>query len=688
MTGTVHLERDGDVAFLVIDNPPVNAGSSDVRTALLAQIAAVETDASITGIVLIGAGKTFIAGSDLREFDLPLDPPQLPQVIAAIEASRKPYVAALHGAALGGGYELALACDARIAAPATVVGLPECTLGIIPGAGGTQKLPRLVGKAKAIGLICSGGRVSSTEALRLGMIDAVSGPDLRTDAAALVRQLAGQKHRLIDRPVPDDASQAIEAAALKAAAAGRNRPHVLAAIRHIRSVATVEAHTGLAAERAEFEALRVSPEAKALRHIFFAEREAARGTVPAGVKGRPFKSFGIVGAGTMGADIATTTVQAGYRTVLVDSSLEALERAKARISQAIDKGVAAGKLSKPAGDTARDNLVTAVDLQALAGCDVLIEAVFEDIDTKRAVFARLDEIAGADALLATNTSYLDIDAIAAGTTRPRDVIGLHFFSPAHIMKLLEVVAGKESSHEALATGLAVAKALGKQPVQASNGFGFIGNRIYAAYRASCEFMLEDGALPHEVDDAMRQFGFAMGPFAVADMSGLDIAWRMRQQQAAARDPAWRYVEIPDRLCEMGRLGRKTGAGYYDYDEDGRAERSPRVEQLIIEASDAKGIARRRLTAQDIQNRAMAAIVNEAGLVLEDKVAARASDIDVVLVNGYGFPRWHGGPLYWASRQDRQRLAADCAAAAAEAGPSKRRADLAGLFADRDVEASR
>lgn len=686
MSGTVHLERDGDIAVLIIDNPPVNAGSSDVRKALLRRIAEVEADATLAGAVLIGAGKSFIAGSDLREFDLPLEPPQLPRVIEAIEGSSKPYVAALHGAALGGGYELALGCDARIAAPGTVVGLPECTLGIIPGAGGTQKLPRLVGKAKAISLICTGARVSSPEALRSGMIDAVAETDLRGEAVALARGLAGRKQRVIELPVPEDKPEDIEAATSKAVAAGRNRPHIQAAIRHVMAAGTVGAREGLAAERAEFQQLRVAPEANALRHIFFAEREATRGNLPAGVKGRRFESFGIVGAGTMGADIATATLQRGFPTVLVDSNSEALARAKARIMAAIEKGVSSGKLSADAGDRAKANLVLASELQSLEDCDVLVEAVFEDLETKRGVFAKLDSIAKRGALLATNTSYLDIDGIAAATTRPKDVIGLHFFSPAHIMKLLEVVAGAESSREAVATGLAIAKALGKQPVQASNGFGFIGNRIYAAYRAACEFMLEDGALPHEVDEALKDFGFAMGPFAVADMSGLDIAWRMRQQQAATRDPAARYVAIPDRLCEMERLGRKTGAGYYDYDEKGRPQRSAVVEDVIVMASDAKGIERRSLDAREIQRRAIAAIVNEAGLVLEEEIAARASDIDVVLVNGYGFPRWLGGPLYWAAQQDLEELASDCAASAAAVGPSKRQANLDALlgsgFSDR------
>ncbi|MDP3339305.1 3-hydroxyacyl-CoA dehydrogenase NAD-binding domain-containing protein [Frigidibacter sp.] len=676
MSGTVHLQREGAVGILVIDNPPVNAGSSDIRKALLACIAEVEADAALAAGVLIGAGKTFIAGSDLREFDLPLATPQLPAVIVALEGSAKPWVAALRGAALGGGYELALGCDARIAAAGTVVGLPECGLGIIPGAGGTQKLPRLVGKVAAISLITSGRRVGAEEALKRGMIDALALGDLRVEAAALALSLVGRKVRVIERDAPTEDEAAIEAAARKAAASGRGRPHILSAIRHIRAVGSVPAAEGLTAERADFQDLRISAEAKALRHIFFAEREAARGAAPAGLKPAPFASFGILGAGTMGAGIALACLQRGFATTVVDTDPAAIGRARTRIEEEITKSSTAGRLTEAEADAARAGLTLGSDMALLAGSDVIIEAVIEDMTVKQQLFEAIDKVARPDALLATNTSYLDVDAIAAAVADPGRFIGLHFFSPANIMKLLEVVGGTRSTPEALATGLAVARALGKQPVQAGNAFGFIGNRIYAAYRTACEFMLEDGAMPQDVDKAMTEFGFAMGPFAVADLSGLDIAWRMRQQQAPSRDPAARYVHIPDRLCEAGRLGRKTGAGYYSYGAAGIPQPDPQVEAVIVAASAEKGIERRRLTAEEIQRRALAAIVNEAALVVQQGVALRPGDVDVVMVNGYGFPRWTGGPLHWAGTQELAQLAADCAAVAAAAGAGRELADLA------------
>lgn len=670
MAGRVHLERDGDIAVLVIDNPPVNAGSHAVRKALLAAIAAIEGDETLTGAVLIGAGRSFISGSDLREFDLPLDPPQMPQVITAIEGSALPFVAALHGAALGGGYELALGCDARIAAPGTVVGLPETALGIIPGAGGTQKLPRLVGRAQAIHLIAEAVRVPADRALALGMIDAVAKGDLRAEAVALARHLGGTKRRVIDRPVPD--TQGLQEAIEKASA--RARPHVLAAIAHVRVAGTIPVADGLAAERATFQHLRTAPEARALRHIFFAEREAARGDPARDAKPLPVERLGVIGSGTMGAGIATAILQAGRPVVLVDAQSEALARGVAGIDAALAGAVQRGKMTDADAIAARARLDTGTDLAALAPCDLVIEAVFEDAGVKQALFARLDPILRPDAVLATNTSYLDIDAMAAAISNPDRVIGLHFFSPAHVMKLLEIVRADASGDPAMATGFAVAKLLGKQPVEAANGFGFIGNRIYAAYRLACEIMLEDGALPHEIDAALEDFGFAMGPFKVADLSGLDIAWNMRRAQAATRDPADRYVAIPDQLCEAGRFGRKTGAGYYRY-EGTTPLRDRAVDAMILGASAAKGIVRQPLSQADIVQRAMAAIVNEAALVMQDGIAIRPGDIDVVLVNGYGFPRWRGGPVHWARQQDAARLAAACAAFAAMAGPGRRAGHL-------------
>lgn len=671
MAGEVRLERDGDIAVLVIDNPPVNAGSHDVRKGLLAAIDAVEIDGDVVGAVVIGAGHSFISGSDIREFDLPLAPPQMPEVIAAIEGASKPFVAALHGAALGGGYELALGCDVRISAPGAVVGLPETALGIIPGAGGTQRLPRLVGKAEAIRLIAGAVRVAADEALGLGMIDAVAREDLRREAADMARAMAGSKSRVIDKPVPESGDA--ETAARKAS---RNaRPHVLAAIGHIRQAGDVSAEQGLVAERETFQQLRISPEAKALRHIFFAEREAARGKPGREARPLPIESFGVIGSGTMGAGIATAILQAGKPVVLIDTNAEALAAGVMRVEQAIDGAVARGRMNAGQGADAKARLTAKTVLSALAATDLVIEAVFEDMEVKKTLFRTLEGILPDRAIIATNTSYLDIDLMAAETGRPDQVIGLHFFSPAHIMKLLEIVRSAHSSDEAMMTGFAVARMLGKQPVEAANAFGFIGNRIYAAYRTACEFMLEDGALPHEVDAALEDFGFAMGPFAVADLSGLDVAWRMRQQAAASRNPADRYVKIPDLLCEMERFGRKTGAGYYRYDESGKIERDAEVETLIVAASAEKGIARRSLSVDEIQLRALAAIVNEAALVLEEGVALRPGDVDVVLVNGYGFPRWRGGPIHWATLQDSDRLAEACDRFVEMSGPSRKRGNL-------------
>jgi 3-hydroxyacyl-CoA dehydrogenase len=675
LSGTVYIERDGAVAFVVIDNPPVNAGSSDIRKALLATIERVEADVATEAVVLIGAGNSFIAGSDLREFDLPLEAPQLPSVINAIERSAKPYVAALHGAALGGGFELALACDARIAASGTLLGLPETTLGIIPGAGGTQKLPRLTGIAKAIDLICSGKRVSSEQALELGMIDAMSTAALREEAACLALRLRGSKRRIIDRDLPEESAEMIDAAERKALASGRKRPHIEAAIRHIKSSASSPAVQALGAERASFEMLRTGEEAKAMRHIFFAEREAAKGRAGRNAGRVQILNPGVVGAGTMGVGIATAILASGYPVTLVDSDAATARRAEEKIGSLLDRAAAGGRLTKEAVEAARQRLVIGASLEHLAGCDLIIEAIIEDMAAKTSLFAALDQLVDPETVLASNTSYLDIDAIASATQRPGKVIGLHFFSPAHIMKLVEVITGRQSAGESVAAGLAFAKSLGKLPVEAGNGFGFVGNRIYAAYRASCEFMLEDGALPHEIDEALEAFGFAMGPFAVSDTSGLDIAWRMRRQRMASRLPDARYVHIPDRLCEQGRFGRKTGAGYYRYDEAGDRLRDPEVEALIIGMSREKGISRRALGENEIQRRALGAIVNESAHVIEEGIAFAPSDIDVVMVNGYGFPRWLGGPLHWASRQQPDDLVAACRSFVAASGSGYRLGDL-------------
>ncbi|CAM3391397.1 3-hydroxyacyl-CoA dehydrogenase NAD-binding domain-containing protein [Paracidovorax anthurii] len=678
-TNQVRLERDGDVAVIWIDNPPINAGSAAVRTGLLHAVDAVARDESLVAAVLIGAGKTFIAGSDLREFGQPLAEPQLPTVIAAIEACAKPFVAALQGAALGGGFELALGCDARVVAPGTVVGLPEVTLGIIPGAGGTQRLPRLVGVPRAIAMVCAGERVKSTAALACGLVDAQIDGNLRAAAVEYARGLAGKKRRLRDRAVPFSEPQAVEDAAAAALKTGKGRPAVVAAIAAVKASAVQEFAAALAGERAAFQQLRVSPEAAALRHQFFAERDSAKHPSLAKVVPRAVGRVAVIGAGTMGTGIAIAVLDAGLEVLLLEQDSAALNRGSTRIHDHYAGRVRAGKMAPEAAQSRLAKLRSSLEWNDLAEADLVIEAVFEDLDVKRQVFARIDAVARPGAVLASNTSYLDLDAIASATTRPQDVIGLHFFSPANVMRLMEVVRGKATAPDALATGLAAARKLGKLPLLTGNAFGFVGNRLYAAYRRQCEFLIEEGAWPEQVDAALQRFGFAMGPFAVADLSGLDIAWRMRQAQAATRDPSARYVNIADRLCEAGRLGRKTGAGYYRYPEGGKAEVDEGTHALIARARAEKGIVPRTIDEEEVQRRVLLALVNEAALLLADGVAAHAADIDVALVNGYGFPRWEGGPVFWARTRGQEALARDIDMLAERSGPGFVRGDLHQLF---------
>ncbi len=676
----IRIEREDDVAVVVIDNPPINAGSFEVRSGLLAAIEATQQHADIKAIVVIGAGTTFIAGSDLREFGQPIAEPSLPAVIAAIEACDKPVVAALHGAALGGGFELALGCDARVALAGTVVGLPEVTLGIIPGAGGTQRLPRLVGISKAIALICSGERVPADAALSLDLVDMVVAANLRSAAIAHARALHGKKARVRDLVLPESDEATISAAATSAMRAGKNRPAVRAAIDVITAAGTLPFDEALAQERSAFQALRVSREARALRHQFFAERESAKHPALATAVARPVKKIAVIGAGTMGAGIAIAALDTGFEVVVLEQEDAALSRGVDRIRSYYAGRVKSGKLAAAEADERQTRLKPSLEWSSLADADLVIEAVFEDLKVKQEVFRRLDALARPGAILASNTSYTDLDAIAAVTSRPQDVVGLHFFSPANVMRLLEVVRGAATSPEVLVTGLQLAKRLKKLPVISGNAFGFIGNRIYSAYRRQCEFMLEEGASPQQVDAALETFGFAMGPFAVGDMSGLDIAWRMRQSLAGTRNPVNRYVDIPDRLCEAGRLGQKTGAGYYRYEKAGAPRQAdPLVEKIIDEARAAKGITPRTLSGEEITTRALLTMINEAALLLQEGVAQRASDVDVVLVNGYGFPKWEGGPVFWAHERGMEQLEKDVDWLAGLSGPGFVRGDVQQLF---------
>jgi 3-hydroxyacyl-CoA dehydrogenase len=681
LASPVRLERDGDIGVIVIDNPPVNAGSIQVRRGLLKAIEEVCADPLLRAAVVMGAGNTFIAGSDIKEFGKPILDPQLPQVIAAIGNCEKPFVAVIHGAALGGGFELALGCDARVAAPDAAIGLPEVSLGMIPGAGGTQYVPRLIGIAAAIGMICSGKRIGAKEALAKGLIDAVieDGP-LREGAIAFARGMGSRKRRLGAERVPADEPSAIEKATAAAMRAGKNRPQTAAAIDAIKSSAVLPFHEALAKERAVFQTLRMSREAAALRYLFFAERASARVEGIEGIMPAEISRAGVVGAGTMGTGIAMCFADAGIPAVLTDKDKDSLARGMDRIRISYARQVSDGRISAEEADRRIARIEGVYGLDALSSCDLAVEAVFEDMEVKRETFAALDRILPPHALLASNTSYLNFDAIAAATQRAESVVGLHFFNPANVMRLVEVVRGGKTSPQTLATALALVKGLRKLPVVARVGEGFIGNRIYAAYRRQCEFMLEEGAYPEEIDASLEAFGFAMGPFAAADASGLDIAWRMRQRLAATRNSRERYVEIPDRLCEMGRLGRKTGAGWYIYPEGARkGEPDSIVRTLIENASTAKGIVRRPFAARDIQTRVLAAMASEAALLLEEGIAARPSDVDLVLVNGYGFPNYEGGPLFWAKAQEKSWLLAQVENLRAVSGFGFRTGDVAALY---------
>ena len=677
----VRIETQTSIAFVIIDNPPVNACSWETRCGLLAAIKQCEHDPAIAAIVVMGASRMFMAGADISEFDGPIRDPQMPAVIAAIEDCAKPVVAAMSGAALGAGFELALACDARIATEDAVLGLPEVLLGVIPGAGGTQRLPRLIGISRAINLIGRGSRVVARAALRDGMIDAIASEDLREQAAQLARSLKGEKRRLRDVLVPPETEAVIEATGVKTLAQAQGDRAVAAAIASVRKAATLPFEQALAEERAAFQDLRQSREAVAKRYLFFAEREAARVADIKNAKARTIGRVGIVGAGTMGVGIAMCFLDADVAISLVERDAPSLEAGIERLGVAYRRMVDSGRISDEVM-TLRLALVSpSIDMQTLADVDLIIEAVFEDMDIKRSLMRQLGGIARPGTVIASNTSYLDLDALAHETSRPSDVVGLHFFAPAQVMRLLEIVRGADTAPDVLATALSVARKIGKTPVIARVGEGFIGNRLYSAYRLQCEFMLEEGALPEQIDAALVAFGFAMGPFAVADLSGLDIAWRTRQRLAPTRDPQTRYSDVLDRLCEAGRFGQKSGKGWYVYPNGARRGIPDDETRIVIEeASRRKGLTRRTINESEIVHRAICAIVNEAALLLAEGVSQRASDVDVVMVKGYGFPTREGGPLFWAARLAPQDLQGWLSVIATSIGHGFRLGDVAATLA--------
>jgi 3-hydroxyacyl-CoA dehydrogenase len=645
----VRIVPHGDVAVIEIDNPPVNATSQAVRAGLVSALAAALADPAVAAIVIAAAGRTFVAGADIKEQGRSPQPPFLPEVCNAIEASNKPVVAAIHGTALGGGFELTLAAHARIATADARVGLPEVNLGIIPGAGGTQRAPRLAGISAALDLATSGKPLAAKQALAVGLIDRVADSDLRAAAIAFARELIGKPIRrtgALSVPAFDRAAADKQVAAIESKARGQHSPGQAA--RAVLFSADLEIEEGLKRERAIYSELVKSDQAAALRHIFFAERAAAKVPGLENVAPRPVATVGIAGAGTMGSGIAVACLDAGYKVIVVEQNEAAAEAGRGRIGGLYDRAIKSKRMSEADKAERMGRLTLAADRAAFAPADLIIEAVFDDLTVKQDLFKSLDAIVRPDAVLATNTSYLDPNTIALATARPDRVVGMHFFSPAQIMRLLEVVHAARTAPDVLGTALAVGKKLRKLSIVSGVCEGFIGNRIYSAYRKQAEYMLEDGALPQDVDGAVEAYGLPMGPFAVNDLSGLDIAWARRKRLAPTRDPRERYVTVADTLCEMGRLGQKTGAGWYRYVE-GKRTADPQVAELIEAASRAKGIARCLIPAAEIQSRLVAAMVNEGAKILAEGVALRASDIDLVLVNGYGYPAWRGGPMFEADR---------------------------------------
>jgi 3-hydroxyacyl-CoA dehydrogenase len=680
MTSKINIHNEADVMVITVNNPPINAGSTEVRKGLLAAIQLFQNDPKSSAAVVIGGGSTFIAGSDIKEFSEALAEPHLPSIIAAIENCPKPVVCALHGAALGGGFELALGCDGRIALEGTMMGLPEVTLGIIPGAGGTQRLPRLIGLEKSIELICGGTRISGSEALKLGILNKLVNHDLQTQAIIFARSLLGQKARIRDLDPPHAEAASVLMASQKALKAGKNRPNIYKAIEMISNVMTKPIDEGLAIEREAFQNLRLSTEAKALRHQFFAERKLFKALSSGDTAPKVIEKIAIIGAGTMGSGIAIACLTAGYAVLLIDQNEVALKNGTQKVKDFYESRVQSGKMAIDKAALILKSFTYSMQWRDIAAADLIVEAVFEDIEVKYAVFQKIEAHANPSALLASNTSYLDIDAIAAKISNPARIFGLHFFSPAQVMKLIEIIRCKFSSPITIASGLQFAKRLGKMPVISTNSFGFIGNRIYAAYRRQCEFMLEEGAYPKQIDQALEDYGFAMGPFAVADLSGLDIAWAMRQSLAATRNPEHRYVSIPDTLCLVGRLGRKAGAGYYQYragEKLGTVD--PVVNSIIDAASAAKGITRREFTPQEIVKRVLLAMMNEIAHLASEKIVGDVTDCDIALVNGYGFPRWCGGPVFIANEMGSEKLNFELQELANLSGPGFVIANTGALF---------
>src|SRR5262245_24790675 len=647
---TQYVVREG-VAVITLDNPPVNGLGNALRAALMQNLKTADADPAVKAVVLIGSAKAFSGGADIREFNAPRLKPDLPEVNDQQDAMTKPLVAAIGGFALGGGLELALACHYRIAAPKAQLGLPEVKLGILPGSGGTQRLPRVVPMAEAVKMMTTGNPISSEQARELGLVDEIVPGELLESAIRFAKDRLGKPlPRIRDRKarLEEDPGAFFARVREQVAKESRGYPAPLLIVECAEAAATRPFDEGRRLERASFDKLVSGPESKALRHMFFAERQSSKiPDVPEDTPVREVTSAAVVGAGTMGGGIAMSFANAGIPVMLVDMAQEALEKGLKKIRENYGATVSKGRLSQPEMDKRMGLIRGSANLADVANADIVFEAVFERMDVKQDLFRKLDAIVKQGAILATNTSTLDVDQIAAATGRATDVVGTHFFSPANVMRLLEVVRGKRTAKDVLATTMKLGKRLKKVAVVSGVCDGFIGNRMLEKYTQQAYFLLDEGASPEQVDGALQRWGMAMGPFTMYDMAGNDIGWEIRKRRYKER-PDFVYSRLPDRVCELGRFGQKTGKGFYRYEAGSRKPLpDPEVDSLIEQHRNEIGIRPRSISDDEIVERCIYALANEGARILEEGIALRASDIDMVYLTGYGFPPYRGGPMFYA-----------------------------------------
>lgn len=651
MSEIVTFSKEGRIGIITVNNPPVNALSQAVRAGIKSGIAQGIEDQGVDAMVIICAGRTFIAGADIREFGKPPMEPHLPDVCKFIEDSPKPVIAAIHGTALGGGLEIALSSHFRIAVATAKVGLPEVKLGLLPGAGGTQRLPRVAGVQAALEMITSGTPVAAPKAKNMGILDEIVEGDLKQAALAWAQKAVEQKlplRRVSTLTAKVDSPTVFEDFAKANARKFRGFIAPYKCIEAVKIATELPFDQGMKKEREIFTELQASDQSKAQRHVFFAEREVVRiPGLPDDQPTREIKSVAVLGAGTMGGGIAMCFTNAGIPVKLLDMKQEFLDKGLAIIKKNYANTVAKGRLKQEVMDKRMSLIEPTLSYEDLKDADLIIEAVFEEMGIKKEVFGKLDSICKPGAILASNTSYLNIDEIAAATGRPQDVMGMHFFSPANVMRLLENVRGAKTSPEVYATAMKVGKAIGKVPVLVGVCDGFVGNRMLAKRTRECGFMMEEGALPWQIDKVIYDFGFPMGPYAMGDMAGLDVGWRNRKAKFDSLTEREKKNTILDKICEMGRYGQKTGSGFYKYDEKRNATPDPMIEELILNHSKEVGIERRAITDQEIVERAIYSMINEGAKILEEGIAARPLDIDAVWLYGYGFPVYLGGPMFYA-----------------------------------------